>query len=299
METGIVNRDRLKPYVHKVEGPVNFAFYDMINGKFYHFSPEGSVEELRKILIEKGLIFQTDGVVPHKIVRYNLAELQHKINIRVLQIRLNGRGEDNCWNRKKNNCKKSFMADKTLDRLLEQCLHIPIEMIKIEAENHDPEKIEKILNGFRFGKLELNIDNGMDEKHVKQYLTLCQGRGIQFHQNVKKNIRGLKVELFNFFYSEYYNPCLGHQVAIDAGGDIKCCLWSEDILGNISDMTLKDMIRKGCFDKYWGISKDQIESCKECELRYACDDCRISALAQGGSIDSKPGYCDYNPFIGE
>ena len=50
-----MNKDRLKPYVFKVEGAVNFALYDMLNGKYYQFSPYGSIEELRKILFEKKL----------------------------------------------------------------------------------------------------------------------------------------------------------------------------------------------------------------------------------------------------
>jgi radical SAM protein with 4Fe4S-binding SPASM domain len=92
---------------------------------------------------------------------------------------------------------------------------------------------------------------------------------------------------------------LGHQVAIDTKGEIKCCLWSDDVLGNIYVDDLKDLIIRGRFDKYWEIGKDEINTCKDCELRYACDDCRIFVLKYCGQLKEKPGYCRYNPYIGE
>ena len=88
-----MKKDRLKPHVFKVEGPVNFALYNMLTGAFYHFSTEGSVEELRKTLFEEGLIFETEGVVPSKIMKPDMAKLKNTIFLRELQIRLNGKGE--------------------------------------------------------------------------------------------------------------------------------------------------------------------------------------------------------------
>lgn len=35
-----MKKNRLKPYVYKVEGAVNFAFYDILHGQFYQFTPE-------------------------------------------------------------------------------------------------------------------------------------------------------------------------------------------------------------------------------------------------------------------
>jgi len=44
--------------------------------------------------------------------------------------------------------------------------------------------------------------------------------------------------------------------------------------GNIQDTTLEEALNKEGFKKYWDITKDQIEVCKDCEFRYICTDCR-------------------------
>lgn len=53
-------------------------------------------------------------------------------------------------------------------------------------------------------------------------------------------------------------------------------------------------INKDIFEKY---GKDNIESCKGCEFRYVCYDCRPDAMNR--SVKAKPWYCSYNPRTGE
>ncbi len=294
-----MKKDRLKPYVYKVEGAVNFAFYDILHGQFYQFTPDGTIVELRKYLLEEGLIFETEGIVPNKLIMLELWDIQHKINIRVLQIRLNGVGEDNCWNRLKKEVKKQYMKKEILKKIISEFEYIPLHKIEIEAEENDREKIEMILNEFKFKVMELNIKNRLDKKDLDNYKEICSARDIEFSNPVKKNVKELKIEIINFLYTEFYNPCLGHQIAIDTGGEIKCCLWSDDVLGNIVSDNLKDMIVSGTFDNYWEISKEKIDSCKDCELRFACDDCRVFALVDSGRLESKPSYCNYDPYTGQ
>ncbi|NGX53002.1 MAG: Antilisterial bacteriocin subtilosin biosynthesis protein AlbA [Candidatus Anoxychlamydiales bacterium] len=43
------------------------------------------------------------------------------------------------------------------------------------------------------------------------------------------------------------------------------------------------------------LSKDNIQTCKDCEYRYACLDCRPDA--NGSDLDQKPWYCLYDPYI--
>ncbi len=50
------------------------------------------------------------------------------------------------------------------------------------------------------------------------------------------------------------------------------------------------------FQKVWTIRKDDIEICRECELRYACQDCR-AYLSDPSHIYSKPQKCTYNPLL--
>lgn len=290
--------DRLKPYVYMVEGVANFALYDMLKGNFYKFSMEGSIEELRKCLLEEGLIFETAGIVPNKIMNINIRTLQEKLSVKELQIRLNGGGEDNCWSRVKKQVNKQAMTRKTLDKIIAGCEFIPVDNIRIEAEVKDMDKIALIIDNISCNKIQLNI-HGLTGEELKKLEEKCRNRGIALETGKKKDLQKYKLEIFNFFYSKYFNPCLGHQVAIDTRGEIKACLWLDEIIGNIGSDNLKDLIISGKFDKYWEISMEKIETCKECEMRFTCDDCRVHTLNKTGNLYAKPGHCHYDPYTGE
>ncbi|GEN75154.1 hypothetical protein CHA01nite_08940 [Chryseobacterium hagamense] len=73
--------------------------------------------------------------------------------------------------------------------------------------------------------------------------------------------------------------------------------------GNIENTTLEEALSKKDFKKYWNITKDDIEICKDCEFRYICTDCRAfteAALRSDQGLDiSKPLKCGYNPYTNE
>ncbi|MCP4158097.1 MAG: radical SAM protein, partial [bacterium] len=71
------------------------------------------------------------------------------------------------------------------------------------------------------------------------------------------------------------------------------------VLGDIGKDNLKDLIIAGAFDEYWELSKEKITGCKECELRFACDDCRVLAFQGTDSLEAKPPFCNYNPHTGQ
>jgi hypothetical protein len=158
----------------------------MLNGKFYRFSQEGNVDELRQMLIEEKLIFETEGIVPAKIVHLDLMKLKNKLFLREFQIRLNGKGEDNCWNRKKNNSETRFMSLSTLKRLQEMCKYIPIQNICIEAEEYENDKIEMILQQFNFDSIELFVENGMGTVQIEYLKKKHHDASIQFIESGKK-----------------------------------------------------------------------------------------------------------------
>ena len=102
-----------------------------------------------------------------------------------------------------------------------------------------------------------------------------------------------------FFFRKEFNPCWGKKVAIDLCGAIKPCLWSKEELGNINRDKLQELILLGAFNKFWELTKDKIETCSICEFRYACTDCRVAAIEEGGSMFSKTAFCGYDPENGE
>jgi len=114
-------------------------------------------------------------------------------------------------------------------------------------------------------------------------------------------LKELKVDIYEFFYNQQFNPCLGHQIAVDYRGEIKPCLWSKMVLGKIGESKILDMIIAGEFDEYWKLTKDKIEVCKDCEFRYACPDCRESSEYNHKENYNKikPVCCNYDPYSGD
>ncbi|WP_083206582.1 grasp-with-spasm system SPASM domain peptide maturase [Chryseobacterium sp. CBo1] len=106
-----------------------------------------------------------------------------------------------------------------------------------------------------------------------------------------------------FSESIQYNSCLNRKIAIDINGNIKNCPSMAKDFGNINNTTLVEAIQHSEFKKYWNVTKDIIESCKECEFRYICTDCRAyterTHINNRGLDTSKPLKCGYNPNSGE
>ncbi|MCU0288069.1 MAG: 4Fe-4S cluster-binding domain-containing protein, partial [Acidobacteria bacterium] len=86
---------RLKPYVYKVKGAKNYAFYDLLNEKLYQVSPEGELETFKKQLLESELALETSGIVPKYF--FNEAYSYTKnLHLRQLQLRINSECGSNC-----------------------------------------------------------------------------------------------------------------------------------------------------------------------------------------------------------
>ncbi len=98
-----------------------------------------------------------------------------------------------------------------------------------------------------------------------------------------------------YFESLKYNTCLNRKLAIDVNGEIKNCPSMKKSYGNIKETTLNDAIEKEGFKDVWDIGKEQITTCKDCEFRNICTDCR-AYIEDPKDIYSKPLKCGYNPY---
>lgn len=101
-----------------------------------------------------------------------------------------------------------------------------------------------------------------------------------------------------FFETKLFNGCLNRKISVDAGGNIKNCPSMKDSYGNIRDKSLLEAVHASGFKEKWGISKDQILICRDCEFRYACSDCR-AYLENPDDVFSKPLKCGYDPYSGK
>jgi len=106
-----------------------------------------------------------------------------------------------------------------------------------------------------------------------------------------------------FAESLHHNSCLNRKISIDKNGNIRNCPSMPESFGNIKDTTLEEALSKSGFKKYWNITKNQIEVCKDCEFRYICTDCRAyterTHTNEEGLDISKPLKCGYNPYTAE
>lgn len=102
-----------------------------------------------------------------------------------------------------------------------------------------------------------------------------------------------KVIAYLYLFCSKYNPCWGLSIAIDTNGDVKPCLWSDIIVGNLRIDRFIDIKNELIY--YWELNKEKIDICKECELKLVCSDCRVLAKQINGSIHAKTTSCAYIP----
>lgn len=113
---------------------------------------------------------------------------------------------------------------------------------------------------------------------------------------ISESFFSINIQTFTEAYN--LNSCLNRKISIDCEGNIKNCPSMPKIYGNITNDKLQDALKHPDFKKNWLISKDLILTCKDCEFRYICTDCR-AYLEDPEDIFSKPLKCGYNPYTCE
>jgi SPASM domain peptide maturase of grasp-with-spasm system len=98
-----------------------------------------------------------------------------------------------------------------------------------------------------------------------------------------------------FWESRHFNNCLYKKISVDKSGNIRNCPSMAESFGNISNTSLVEVVENELYRKFWTITKDVIEVCSECELRYVCQDCRAYTIHMNNPF-SKPLKCRYNPI---
>ncbi len=113
-----------------------------------------------------------------------------------------------------------------------------------------------------------------------------------FNTNIQKVVEAMN-----------YNSCLHKKISIDKYGNIKNCPAMPQSYGNIKELSLEEALNHTEFKKYWNLTKDNIEVCRDCEFRYICTDCRAYTEQSHSNSDgldtSKPLKCGYDPYTGE
>ena len=93
-----------------------------------------------------------------------------------------------------------------------------------------------------------------------------------------------------YMLSQQYNNCLYGKISVDVNGYIKNCPSMSQNFGTVDSITFEEVLDNHEFKKLWFIKKDDIHTCKDCELRYMCQDCR-AYITNPNNIFSKPSKC--------
>jgi|GEM_PF-59300 len=108
-------------------------------------------------------------------------------------------------------------------------------------------------------------------------------------------IENFSINITTFSEAGKFNTCLNKKISIDSTGNIKNCPSLNNSFGNIKNSSLIEIANSKKFQFLWRINKSEINSCKDCEFRYICTDCR--AYVQ--NTYDKPVKCKYDPYEGK
>jgi SPASM domain peptide maturase of grasp-with-spasm system len=94
-----------------------------------------------------------------------------------------------------------------------------------------------------------------------------------------------------------FNSCLHRKVSIDARGRIRNCPSLPQDYGDATRTSLRSVVTQRRFQELWGVTKDQVDVCRDCEFRYICPDCR-AWVHESDAGYGKPSKCGYDPYTG-
>lgn len=202
-------------------------------------------------------------------------------------------------------------------------------IIKVNRDTWIPQKeinMEKLKSddSKKKNRIKLHIEEGIDLNLLKEKLGRFEIDSIVFYgesdiAGLFPNIRVTNAELdFNkcvelstveedrfieadeaaYCKNYFCNSCWEHKVAVTKDGMIRPCIYSTIVIDHFRNLDRFETIKK--IQDYWYINKDQVDTCRECELRYACFDCREIAYRESkGNLYAKNPFCKYMPSTGK
>ena len=105
-------------------------------------------------------------------------------------------------------------------------------------------------------------------------------------------------DLSNFSKSQHFNTCLYKKISLDVHGEIRNCPAMNLSFGNIKVNSFARALKNEELLSLWHINKDQIQTCRDCEFRHICTDCR-AFIQEPDNKYAKPSKCTYDPYSGQ
>jgi len=249
---------RFHQFVRLEKGPVNTAIINLLNGHIY---------QVENTFIEKFFDKRYDDIAED----VNFLEKEELI----IEV------DENAWIpaldaqwEEKENFPLTIEIDTDVDIGVLKLLFQDFKIDKIHY--YGKKELQEIIPDVEFIEKEKNFANCIELSRVNGEL-----------KKINENF---------YRFSKAYNTCWGRKLAITNDLKVRPCIYSRIIIGDISRDNANDLIENA--KKYWGITKEKVEKCKDCELKYTCFDCREIAYRLTSNLFAANPNCNYNPYNG-
>ncbi len=254
-------------FVKTEKGPVNTAVIDLLKGQVYQVSND-IIDDLEKYRYENIQEFMAAAQKAELIIEVNrntwfppCAEIKEDVDKELIE--------------------KEYNIELHVDE------GVALDTVLDKLKNHNVYKV--IYYGSKIPNLQdwvSKFDIICKEKNIAN----CIGR-----LTVDEEFEPITESMYRFHKN--YNSCWGQKMAITIDGKARPCIYSTIELGDFFEDDIEDILEK-LEKSYWNLTKNKVEKCKECELKYVCFDCREMAVRNGGELTSSPPACCYDPFSG-
>lgn len=128
----------------------------------------------------------------------------------------------------------------------------------------------------------------------------CQDKHLLTNSRQLRNSPNFSCSKAKFDATQYRNTCWYGKCVVSTDGTVYPCEFDHITkYGNVRDNSLLSIIEGETIDKYWYLDYSKVETCKDCEFRFACKDCRPLAFAKNGNLYEKAEKCTYDPYTGK
>lgn len=193
---------------------------------------------------------------------------------------------------------KEGSFDRTINNiklLKKNNIHVAVAVIIMKNNQDYVEEIKNFINELNLNYRGYDVIRPVYKGEQNKYVP--DKKEVIDKKYIKKPFFRTSKEKYNV--NKSWNNCWYGKIAITSTGDIIPCIFERNIIiDNVKDVKLKDLLKSPKLKKYWSITKDHIDVCKDCEYRYACNDCRPLALGVEGDMYAKYPRCKYDPYNG-
>jgi radical SAM protein with 4Fe4S-binding SPASM domain len=146
---------------------------------------------------------------------------------------------------------------------------------------------------------------GVDGQRARANPVLPAGRGCAARADIRLLRADFPHEPFRFVAGRESQrlecpTCWRGQLTITPQGRVLLCNMIRDLsVGDLRTQDLHGIVSSSECQSMWRLTLDDVEGCRECELRYACYDCRAAPNFLSGDLRGRNPLCRYNPRTGE